>query len=225
MGFAKILLAVVVAAAALGVRFRGSGRSRPLFACWYAWSARRAERGEIGRRRRALLAHASGWVLDVGVGTGEAFKHLPPAVSGVVAVEPDPEMLRRASQRAVETGAPVGFVRAVGEALPFSTEAFDTAVVMLVLCTVEDLEASVAELYRVLRPGGRLLLLEHVRASDEALAGLQDFVEQPWSWCNGGCRPNRRTLEALQGAGFTIRDLDRYGFPALPHVQGIALRA
>lgn len=196
-----------------------------MFARWYALSARRAERGEIGRRRRELLAHASGRVLDVGVGSGEAFKHLPPAVGGVVAVEPDPGMLRRARRRAVAVSVPVAFVRAVGEALPFSAGSFDTAVVTLVLCTVEDLNATVAELYRVLIPGGRLLLMEHVRADDDALAGLQDLVEQPWSWCNGGCRPNRSTLEALQTAGFVIQDLERYGFPALPHVQGIALRA
>lgn len=164
-------------------------------------------------------------MLDVGAGTGEAFKHVPSDVTGVVAVEPDPGMLRRARRRAAETNAPVGFVRALGEALPFSAECFDTAVATLVLCTVEDLEATVAELYRVLRPGGRLLLMEHVRASDDALAGWQDAVERPWSWCNGGCRPNRRTLEAIDRAGFTIHGLERYGFSVLPHVQGIALRA
>lgn len=94
----------------------------------------------------------------------------------------------------------------------------------LVLCTVGDLTLTVAELHRVLRPGGRLLLMEHVRAGDEALAEWQDLVERPWGWLHGGCHPNRRTLEAIEAAGFRLAALERYGFPVLPHVQGVAVR-
>lgn len=197
--------------------------TRPFFSGWYAWTARRAERGEVGRRRGQLLARASGRVLDLGAGTGESFKHLPSEVASVVAVEPDPAMLRRARRRSADTSAPPHLLRAVGEALPLADASFDTAVATLVLCTVDDLEAAVAELRRVLRPGGRLLLLEHVRAGDEAVARLQDLVARPWSWCNGGCHPNRSTLDALERTGFRIEVVERYGYAALPHVQAVAL--
>ncbi len=217
-----ILAGVAVVALGLG-RTRAHWGPR-LFARWYARRARRAERGEIGQRRRRLVAQASGRVLDLGAGTGESFKHLPSDVSQVVAVEPDPWMLRHAQRRVTEAEVPVRLVRATSEALPFATGSFDTAVVALVLCTVDDLQATVTELRRVLRPGGKLLLMEHVRATDDALAQLQDLVARPWSWSNRGCRPNRHTLEALGRGGFSLDELEWYGYPVLPHVQGVALR-
>ncbi len=211
-------------AAALGLWRVRASRSPRVFARRYDRRARRAERGEIGQRRQRLLTQASRRVLDLGAGTGQSFKHLPPAVTEVVAVEPDPWMLGRALQRASDSPVPVRFVHAVGEALPFRDSSFDTAIVALVLCTVGDLEAAVAELHRVLRPGAQLLVLEHVRASDDALAQLQDLVERPWSWCNRGCRPNRSTLEAIEGGGFDLEEVEWYGYPVLPHVQVIAVR-
>ncbi len=133
-------------------------------------------------------------------------------------------MLRQAQERAQDGEVPVRFVRAVSDALPFPQASFDTAIVALVLCTVGDLGRAVAELRRVLRPGGRLLLMEHVRATDDALAQVQDLVEGPWSWWNGGCRPNRRTLAAVQAAGFSFEEPEWYGYPILPHVQCVAVR-
>lgn len=218
-------VAAVAAGLGIGLRSPRARRNRPLFGFCYGLSARRAERGDIGQRRGRLLGYASGLVLDLGVGTGESFKHVAPGVTGVVAVDPNAGMVRRARRRATEAAAPAWLLRATGEALPFADASFDTAVVILVLCTVNGLDATVTELHRVLRPGGRLLLMEHVRASDEALAGVQDLVERPWTWCNGGCRPNRRTLEAVEQAGFTIQALDRYGFAALPHVEVVAVRS
>lgn len=214
---------VALGAVAAGRR-RGQPRSRPLFARWYGVLARRAERGEVGNRRRVLLGQASGWVLDVGTGTGESFKHLPPTVCQLVALEPDPAMLRQARQHLGEANVPVCLVQSSSELLPFGTGTFDTVVTCLVLCTVGDLATTTAELHRVLRPGGRLLLMEHVRASDEGLADWQDLVERPWSWLHGGCRPNRPTLDAVEGAGFRFGPLERYGFAVLPHVQGVAER-
>ncbi len=206
-------------------RWEQRANSRPLFARWYGVLARRAERGEIGRRRRLLLAEASGRVLDMGAGTGESFKHLPSGVTQLVALEPDPGMLRQAHGRVDESQVPIRLVQGRSERLPFPTGVFDTAVTCLVLCTVDDLPLSVSELHRVLRPGGRLLLMEHVRADDEALAVWQDRVERPWGWLHGGCHPNRATLEVIERAGFRLVNLQRYGFPVLPHVHGLALRA
>lgn len=216
--------AALVAVAVPLARRRGAA-SRPVFARWYGLLSRRAERGELGERRSALLGQASGRVLDLGAGTGESFKHFPGTVSYVLAIDPDPAMIRQARRRLDGAGVPVGLVRAVGEALPFASETFDTAVVTLVLCTVDEPEATARELHRLLRPGGQLLLMEHVRASDEELAHWQDRLERPWSWLNGGCRPNRRTLEIIRSAGFRLTQLQSYGFPVLPHVQGIAARA
>lgn len=206
-------------------RWEQRANSRPLFARWYGVLARRAERGEIGRRRRLLLAEASGRVLDLGAGTGESFKHLPSGVTQLVALEPDPAMLRQAHGRVDEGQVLIRLVQGRSEQLPFAAGVFDTAVTCLVLCTVDDLALSVSELHRVLRPGGRLLLMEHVRADDETLAGWQDRVERPWGWLHGGCHPNRATLEVIERAGFRLVDLQRYGFPVLPHVHGLALRA
>lgn len=199
-------------------------RGRPLFGRCYGRFSRRADAGELGVRRRRLLADARGRVLDLGAGPGDVFRHLPTAVSGLVAIEPDPTMLKQARCRLGEAPAPVPLVRGVGERLPFPDAAFDTVVAALVLCTVDDPHAVVAEIHRVLCPGGRLLLMEHVRASDEALARWQDRLQPLWSWCNGGCRPNRTTLETVREAGFRFQALEEYGYPVLPHIQAQALK-
>lgn len=222
---AKAVIAAGAMAAVLlyVARARRSG-ARPIFARRYGLLSRRAEDGDLGKRRHALLAHASGRVLDLGVGTGESFKHLPAAVSELVGIDTDPVMLRQARRRLGEAGVTVRLVRGNGERLPFADATFDSAIVALVLCTVKDPAATVAELHRVLRPGGRLLVMEHVRAADETLAGWQDRLQRPWSWVNGGCRPNRATIDMIEAAGFRIERLERYGFDVLPHVQGVAVR-
>lgn len=199
--------------------------SRPLFARCYAVFARLAERGELGRRRRALVGQARGLVLEAGAGTGENFKHLPAGATGLVALEPDPTMVRLARARLADAGVPIRMVRGVMEDLPFADASFDTAVVTLALCSVDDPAAAVAELRRVVRPGGRLLLLEHVRSGDEVVAAWQDRLEHPWAWLNGGCHPNRATTATVEAGGFRIDALERYGAASLPHVQAAATRA
>ncbi len=205
-------------------RERRSWHSRPLFARFYGLLSRRADAGELGARRAALLARARGAVLDVGAGPGDTFKHLSAAVTRFIALEPDPAMVVRGRRRGTEAPVPPQLVRGLAEGLPFPGETFDTVLVALVLCTVEDPRGALAEIHRVLRPGGRLLLMEHVRAQDPVLAKWQDRLQPLWSRCNGGCRPNRATLEMIQAAGFRFRTLDAYGFPVLPHVQAEAVR-
>jgi ubiquinone/menaquinone biosynthesis C-methylase UbiE len=176
--------------------------------------------------RRNLLAGAAGRVLEIGAGTGLNFRHYPPAVSEVVATEPDPYMLRRA--RAAAAAAPVRLdvIRARAESLPLDDDGFDTAVATLVLCNVQDPPAALAELRRVLRPGGRLLFFEHVRSERPAHARWQDRLERPWGWVAGGCHPNRDTVANLERAGYSVEDLRRFPFgpPSLtrPHVTGAA---
>lgn len=224
-GIARTALTTVAVVVARALARRRMGeRSRPIFARWYGVLSRRAERGELGERRRRLLAQANGRVLDVGAGPGDALRHLTDQVREVVALEPDPAMVRQLRRRLGEVPVPARLVRGGAERLPFPDHSFDSAVVLLVLCTVNDPVASLAEIHRVLRPGGRLLLMEHVRSADEVLAGWQDRCQGLWARFNGGCRPNRATLDAIQEAGFRLGKLETYGFPALPHVEGVALR-
>ena len=208
---------------------KNTKQSHPLFARFYNVLARLAERGELGERRRALLGDAAGLVVEVGAGTGENFKHYGAPVTAVVAVEPDPAMIRRAAGRVRETDVPVRLLRARGEALPLRDGAFDTAVCTLVLCSVDEPSHTLAELRRILRPGGRVLFLEHVRASSDRLARWQDRLERPWGAVSGGCHPNRATLDAIRRAGFDPEDVEHYDLrPGIalvrPHVQGAAVR-
>lgn len=152
----------------------------------------------LARWRRWLAAGASGRTLDLGTGTGRNLPLLP-AAARAVAVDPHPENLARARRR----GPAVPLVVGRAEALPFKDGAFDTVVVGLVLCSVSDPAAALAEARRVLRPGGALRLLEHVRS--DGLAGrLQDALQPAWTAFTGGCHPNRETEAAVAAAGFEI---------------------
>ena len=156
------------------------------------------ERGGLGRWREWLAKGASGRTLDLGTGTGRDLPLYPPGVSAV-ALDPHPENLARARTRA--PAAPLVLARA--EALPFRDGVFDTVVCGLVLCSVDDPQRGLAEVRRVLRPGGSLRLLEHVRAP--GLGGtLQDLAQPAWTALTGGCRPNRETVRAVAAAGFAI---------------------
>ncbi len=156
------------------------------------------ERGAFGRWRAWVAKGATGRTLDLGAGTGRNLPLYPPGVRAV-ALEPFPENVARARIRA--PGVPLVVGRA--EALPFKDRCFDTVVSGLVLCSVTDPAQSLAEARRVLRPGGALRLLEHVRA--RGLRGaLQDLVQPAWTALSGGCHPNRDTEAAVEAAGFRI---------------------
>jgi ubiquinone/menaquinone biosynthesis C-methylase UbiE len=127
-------------------------------------------------------------------------------------------MLRRARRRATELGRDVTLVEAPAEALPFEDKSFDTVVSLAVLCTVDDASRVLQEIRRVLRPGGTFVFLEHVRSPDPKLAQWQDRLERPWGWIAGGCHPNRRTLEAIERAGFEVVELEREDLPDIPRL-------
>jgi ubiquinone/menaquinone biosynthesis C-methylase UbiE len=145
-----------------------------------------------------------GRVLDLGCGTG---RNLPLFGRGVRAIGLDPcrESLLAARRRA--PGVPL--VRARAEALPFRDGAFDTVVSGLVFCSVSEVPRGLAEVRRVLRAGGVLRMLEHVRAGGRVAARLQDLTQPAWTWFTGGCHPNRDTERAVADAGFVI-DRDTY---------------
>ena len=158
-----------------------------------------AERRGLGRWRRWLTQGARGRTLDLGCGTG---RNLPLFPAGARAIGLDPEMdsLRRARRRA--PGVPL--VCGSAEALPFRDRSFDTVVSGLVFCSVPDARRGLVEVGRVLRPDGRLRLLEHVRSTRPWKARLQDRLERPWVRVSGGCHPNRDTERAVEAAGFAI---------------------
>ena len=172
-----------------------------LFAALYDRMLAAAEDAGLRERRRELLAQARGRVLEIGAGTGLNAQHYTDAVTDLVFCEPEEPMARRLRER-VSRGR---VVSAPAEALPFDDASFDTVVSTLVLCTVRDPEAALAEIRRVLAPGGRLLLLEHVRAEDPKLARWQDRLHGPWHWVGRGCHCNRDTAANLRAAGFDVR--------------------
>src|SRR5438874_927092 len=168
--------------------------------------------------RRKALAHARGRVLEIGGGTGFNLRHYPDGVKELVVTEPAPGMLERARRRAAEAALPVSFVEAPAESLPFEDASFDTVVSTLVLCSVDDVDRALAEIHRVLRPGGQFIFVEHVRSSDPRTARWQDRLERPWMVLADGCHPNRATLERIEGAPFELVDVERSELPKSPPI-------
>jgi ubiquinone/menaquinone biosynthesis C-methylase UbiE len=189
-----------------GRLYRGTwGR---LFAAIYERSLRNAEKAWLAEQRRALLARAGGATLEIGAGTGLNLAHYPPAVTELVLAEPGEHMARHLRKSAAAAGRVLEVVDAPAERLPFADDRFDTVVSTLVLCTVPDAPAAIAEAARVLRPGGRLLFLEHVRADDPRLARWQDRLSQPWRFVADGCHCNRDTLAALSASPLSVDDVE-----------------
>ncbi len=202
-----------------------SSEGRRFFAWFYSVFSIFSER-VLGPRRRRLLSSAEGRVIEIGAGTGANFPHYPPHVTEVLATEPDPHMLKRARKKAMRASVPVRLERAAADRLPVENGWADTVVSTLVLCSVPDLAAGLTEARRVLRPGGLLLFIEHVRSEDPKLARMQDKRERLHMRIAGGCHPNRDTLAAILAAGFEPEEVERYDFPGLkivrPHVSGVA---
>jgi ubiquinone/menaquinone biosynthesis C-methylase UbiE len=200
-------------------------RGHPIFAAFYDPMAASAERRWMGGRRRRLLAGARGAVLEIGGGTGANLAYYRD-VDRVTVAEPDSFMRKRLGQKVAEAHVPVEVSDAGAEALPFPDGSFDTVVSTLVLCTVPDQESALDEVRRVLRPGGRLLFIEHVRA-EGSTARWQDRLERLWGWLFAGCHPNRETVAAIEKAGFEMEAFESFLPPdplsfLQPHVQGSA---
>ncbi len=206
--------------------------SHPIFARFYARASAAMERGGIGEHRDRLLAGLAGRVIEVGAGNGLNFTHYPPQVERVLAIEPDPHLRSLAEQAATQAPVPVEVVSGVADRLPAADAAFDAAVVSLVLCSVPDQARALAEVRRVVRGGGQLRFLEHVRADGPRLARLQRLLDATvWPVFGGGCHSGRDTVAAIQAAGFQITSIERFRFPdgripfpTAPHVRGAATR-
>ena len=209
-----------------------SGRIKhPVFARIYAKCAGPSlERAGIGVHRDRLLAGLSGEVVEVGAGNGLNFPHYPATVKRVVAVEPEPDLRGMAEKAARSAPVPVEVVEGRAEALPFPGESFDAAVACLVLCSVVDQSATLAEIRRVLRPGGTLRFFEHVQADGAGMRGVQRVLDATvWPLMAGNCHTSRDTGAAIAAAGFSITELDCFEFPQsripMPiqtHILGVA---
>ena len=193
-----------------------------LFAAVYDRMTARAEAAGIGAYREHLLSGARGRVLEIGAGTGANFPFYREGVESVTLAEPEGPMARKLerriqaqSQRSQQSWT-AEIVRAPAERLPFADAEFDTAVSTLVLCTVTDQVQALCELRRVLKPGGRLLFLEHVRSDEPGLAAWQDRLNGLNRVVACGCNCNRATLDAIRAAGFRITSLKRDQFPKAP---------
>jgi len=179
------------------------------------------------QRRRRLLAGAEGRVLEIGAGTGLNLPHYGERVGELVLTEPDPAMVRRLVRHVAEVArrndagaaATATVVPASAESLPFPDASFDRVVTTLVLCTVANPAAALRELRRVLRPGGQLLLIEHVRASEHsALAPWQHRLRQPWASFAAGCRADQDTAALLANAGWPVHRLERDTWRGMPPI-------
>jgi ubiquinone/menaquinone biosynthesis C-methylase UbiE len=185
------------------------------FAATYNGQMRGTEKAGLGEMRRQLLALAVGDVLEIGVGTGANLAHYPASVASLTFTDSNAWMLKRLNPRVQAQPRDALVMRAPAEDLPFEDDSFDTVVSTLVLCGVDDQPRALREIRRVLRPTGRLLLLEHVRADDARLARKQDRM----NWLNRVvvcCDCNRPTLTTIEETGFDVGSLERAELPKTP---------
>lgn len=189
-----------------------------MFSAFYDRGFKATEEAGLREMRRELLAQARGRVLELGAGTGLNLDLYPEEVEDLTLTEPDPHMTKQLREKLAGSEREAELVETGAERLPFPDDSFDTAVVTLVLCTVPDPAASLAEIKRVLKPGGQLLYLEHVRSCHPDLAKWQDRLEKPWRFLGDGCHCNRDTVSAIGAAGFDLGDVERGSLPKAPPI-------
>jgi ubiquinone/menaquinone biosynthesis C-methylase UbiE len=200
----------------------------PRFARMYERISADSERRGTAAYRDRLLTGLAGRVIEVGAGNGMNFAHYPRSVIEVVAVEPEDRLRALAAAAASSAPVPVSVVAGHADDLPYEDASFDAGVASLVLCSVLDPRRSLAELRRVIRPGGELRFFEHVRSARPLIGALQDLVTPVWSRTGGGCHLNRDLAADISAAGFGIERLDRFSYrplqliPAHAHILGTA---
>ena len=196
----------------------GVGPWGRLFAAIYNPVLWAGELAGMRSRRRDLLALARGRTLELGSGTGLNLPHYPDDLDELILAEPAGPMRRRLKKAVGRGNRTATILDAAAERLPVEDGSVDTVVSTLVLCTVEQPGVVLDEIKRVLRPGGRLLFLEHVRADSAWLAAWQDRLEKPWKRFAEGCRCNRATVELIEAAGFSVQHRRNGTWRAMPAI-------
>jgi ubiquinone/menaquinone biosynthesis C-methylase UbiE len=186
------------------------------FSAMYDSCMKGTEEAGMREKRRELLAQASGKTIEVGAGTGLNLDLYPDAVTELTLVEPDPHMVKQLRKRVADSSWSASISEAGAERLPFPEDSFDTAVATLVFCTVPDPVAGIAEVSRVLKPGGRFLFLEHVRSEDPGLARWQDRLEKPWRFLGDGCHCNRDTVATISASPLQLDSVESDELPKAP---------
>lgn len=176
------------------------------------------EKEGLRDRRREVVSKAEGATLELGAGTGLNLDLYPGAVTELVLTEPSDHMARRLRERAAAEDRDVEVIEAPAERLPFPDDRFDTVVSTLVLCTVDDQARTLAEVARVLKPGGRLLFAEHVRSQDPRVARWQDRLMRPWRFMGDGCHCNRDTVAALEASPLELGRVEHGELPKAPPI-------
>ncbi len=209
----------------------GKTRSHPVFARVYERVAEIGERRGGAEHRQRLLAGLSGRVVEVGAGSGANFAHYPTTVAEVIAVEPERYLRERAQQATAQSPVSVSVSDGGADRLPGEDGSFDAGVCALVLCTVPDQQRALAELFRVIRPGGELRFYEHVVGHGKLESCFQRLADATfWPHVAGGCHLARDTTSAIAQAGFVIEACQRFPFspapflPPDPHILGTARR-
>ena len=214
-------------------RWRPERVHHPVFARIFARVSARAEDRGQSDHRRELLSGLSGRVIEVGAGNGLNFAKYPDGVNEVVALEPEEYLRSLAQDAAAAAAVPIRVIDGLADALPAEAASFDAGVCSLVLCSVREQAAALAELYRVIRPGGELRFYEHVIATGERLALAQRIADQSHMWplVAGGSHVSRDTAAAIERAGFEIASCRRFRFSpglveflAAPKILGRARR-
>lgn len=207
-----------------------AGLQHTRFARAYARAVVGMNRRGGTEHRRRLLSGLHGSIIEIGAGEGSSFALYPRTVTDVLAIEPNDYLRNLARRRAESAPVPVVLVAGVAEQIPAPDAGADAVVASLVLCSVADQARVLAEIRRVLRPGGTLAYYEHVRSGNPVLAAAEDLLTPAWQRLAGGCHPNRDTLEAITAAGFLVKDNERFGFgghplaPPVAHILGHATR-
>ncbi len=184
-------------------------------------------RRELAEEREKTLATAAGEVLEIGFGTGLNLPYYPATIERLAVIDPAQMLPHRVQSRLAAAAFPVDIHRGSGEGLPFADERFDTVVSTFTLCTIEDVAAALAEVRRVLRPGGKLLFVEHGRSPDLRTARWQDRLNPLQRIVGVGCNLNRPIDQLVQASGLALTELQQYVMPKTPrflgeHYRGIA---
>jgi ubiquinone/menaquinone biosynthesis C-methylase UbiE len=175
--------------------------------------------------RQSIIPKARGIVMEVGIGPGLNLAHYDPKkVIKVIGLDPEPALLELGKERVKASPVPVEIIKAPGERIPLDDNTADTAVLTYTLCSVQDPMAVLREIRRVLKPGGRLLFLEHGRSPDAPVAAWQDRINPLWNLISCGCQINRDTSQLLRSAGFTTEEVDHFYLPGAPKILGFHCR-